>query len=149
MNRWIGAALAAVFIALAYTRWGWQGAVAGVTLVVFWLLLQFTRMLRVMRRAGEAPVGHVASAVMLQSQLRTGLTLLQLLPLTGSLGQRQHAPEGAERWRWADAGGAAVVVTLRGGRVTEWQFTRPEDAPPAEPAAAPAEPPQNGARAPR
>ena len=38
--------------------------------------------------AASAPVGQVASAVMLHSKLRSGLKLMELIPLTGSLGER-------------------------------------------------------------
>jgi hypothetical protein len=64
----MGAGVAAV--ALGYVQYGWPGVVLAVSGIVFWLLLQFTRALRAMRTAGGAPVGHVASAVMLQAGSR-------------------------------------------------------------------------------
>jgi len=115
---WFGWVLAAVAIALGYARFGWQGAVLGITVVVFWLLLQFSRAMRVMRQAGQSPVGHVDSAVMLSARLKPGLRLIDILALTRSLGERVAMDEGAdlERWRWTDSGGVRVVVTLRHGR---------------------------------
>jgi hypothetical protein len=44
--------------------------VLAVTVVVFWLLLQFSRALRVMRRPPARPVGTVPNAVMLHARLR-------------------------------------------------------------------------------
>jgi len=122
MNAAIGWALAALAVALGYVQWGWRGAVLGVTLTVFWLLLQFNRALRAMRQAAQAPVGRIDSAVMLHSKLKTGMRLVEILPLTRSLGQR--VSDSPEQWRWVDAGDDAVLVTLRDGRVSDWALQR-------------------------
>ncbi|HRI18749.1 MAG TPA: hypothetical protein PL196_09520, partial [Burkholderiaceae bacterium] len=91
------------------------------TLIVFWLLLQFSRALRALRKAAGAPVGHVDSAVMLHSKLRAGMTLPQVLALAGSLGERLPAADdqAEEAWRWRDPGGSDVTVNLRGGRLVD------------------------------
>ena len=127
MNPIVGWTLAVVCVVLAYRQWGWQGSALGVTLVVFWLLLQFSRALRALRKAGGAPVGSVPSAVMLHSRLREGMTLVQVLSLTGSLGERVTPPqEGAEEsWCWRDDGAVVVTVGLRSGRVRHWALHRP------------------------
>jgi hypothetical protein len=117
-----GWALAVLAIALGYAQWGWRGVVLALSVVVFWLLLQFSRALRVMRNASHAPVGHVASAVMLNAQLKHGLRLIDILPLTRSLGLR--VGDSPERFRWVDAGGDVVLVTLVHGRVTHWSLER-------------------------
>jgi hypothetical protein len=49
MNQWIGWLLALGAPALGYVQYGWRGALLGLTLVVFWLVLQFNRAVRVMR----------------------------------------------------------------------------------------------------
>jgi hypothetical protein len=92
-----GWALALAAVVLGWMQWGWQGVVAAVTFVVFWLLLQFSRALKVMRQASGAPVGRVASAVMVHARLRTGMRLLDILPVTRSLGEAASPA--------ADAGG--------------------------------------------
>jgi hypothetical protein len=56
----VGWSLAALGIAAGYVGWGWPGVVLGVTVVVFWLLLQFSRSLRVLKRAAANPVGHMS-----------------------------------------------------------------------------------------
>jgi len=97
---------------------------------VFWLLLQFSRSLRVLQRAGRAPVGHVDSALMLHSKLQAGMTLLQVLTLTRSLGQRLGQGEATEVWGWSDAGGASVRLELRGGKLQRWTLHRADEAAP-------------------
>lgn len=119
--------MAAALLA-GWFAYGWQGVVLAVTAIVFWLLLQLSRALRALRKAGGAPVGRVASAVMLHSRLREGMTLVQVLGSSGSLGERVDPPAaGAEEsWRWRDDGGASVTVNLRGGRCTHWNLARVE-----------------------
>jgi phosphatidylglycerophosphate synthase len=131
MNPIVGWGLAVVAIAVGYVAWGWQGVVLGVTVIVFWLLMQFSRSLRVLKRAGSAPVGHVDSAVMLHSKLRTGMTLMQVLALTRSLGTKFG--EVPERWGWADAGGARVGLTFDGGKLQSWELARDDAVAPGTP----------------
>ena len=136
MNPWIGWSLAAVATALAWYQMGWKGGVFAVSVIVFWLLLQFSRAVRAMKEAGAAPIGFVHSAVMLHARLKDGMTLLQVIGLTRSLGQRL-GEEGVqpERWRWADEGGASVTVELMGGKVRHWALDRPAGGEAADPGA--------------
>ena len=126
MNPIIGWALAALGIAAGYVGWGWRGVVLGFTVIVFWLLLQFSRSLRVLKKAAGAPVGHVDSAVMLHSKLKTGMTLSQVLPLTRSLGTRLN--DTPERWGWADPGGARISLQFERGKLQSWRLSRDEAA---------------------
>ena len=119
----IGWMLAALALVVGYLSYGWRGVVLAITIVVFWLLLQFTRALRAMRLAGAAPVGKVPSAVMLNARLKRGMTLVQVIGLTRSLGERV-SPEPAETWRWRDDGGAAVALTFERGRLVAWAMER-------------------------
>jgi Flp pilus assembly protein TadB len=118
--------LAVAAIAVGYVQWGWRGVLLGITVLVFWLLLQFSRALRAMRTAAAAPKGQVASAVMLHARLKSGLHLTDVLRLTGSLGEPVSAEP--EAYAWTDASGARVRVELRQGRVTAWALERPEGA---------------------
>jgi len=127
MNPILGWALAALLLVAAWQGYGIKGIALGVTLIVFWLILQFNRSLRVMRNAGSAPVGHVDSAVMLNAKLREGLQMLQVLALTKSLGRRVDSDR--EIYEWADEGGSKVVVTFTNGRCQRWQLERPADVP--------------------
>jgi hypothetical protein len=122
MNATIGWALAVAAVAVAWLQWGWPGVILAITVVVFWLLLQFSRSLRVLRMAGQAPVGRVPSAVMLHAKLKTGMRLIEILPITRSLGEA--AGNEPEAYVWRDDSGAAVRVELSGGRCTRWELLR-------------------------
>jgi hypothetical protein len=122
MNTSIAWGLAAAAIAAGYWGWGWPGVVLGVTVVVFWLLLQFSRSLRVLKNAGSAPVGRIDSAVMLHSQLQSGMRLMQVVQLTRSLGRK--VGDAPERWAWADTGGAMVTLAFEQGRLVSWDLAR-------------------------
>jgi len=126
MNPIIGWGLAVLGIAAGYVGWGWPGVLLGFTVLVFWLLLQFSRSLRVLKKAAGNPVGHVDSAVMLHSKLKTGMTLSQVLPLTRSLGTRLS--DTPERWGWADPGGARISLEFDGGKLQSWALARDEAA---------------------
>ena len=135
MNPVLGWGLAAVALAVGYASYGWPGVLLGVSVIVFWLLLQFSRSLRVMRDAGSRPVGSIANAVMLNAKLRTGMRLLDILPHTRSLGTK--LADDPETFAWTDGGGDRVVVELTGGRCTAFRLERaaPADGDAATPAA--------------
>src|SRR6059058_23526 len=123
MNPVLGWALAAILVAVGWQQYGWQGLVLAVSVVVFWLLLQFNRAVRVMKNASSAPVGHVDSAVMLHAKLKPGMTLMQVIGLTKSLGRKlSNEPE---RYEWLDESGTAVAVSFARGRTTTWELRRP------------------------
>ena len=120
MNPWIGVSLALAALIGGGLLLGWQGAVFATTGIIFWLLLQISRLMRVMKKAGAAPLGSVGNAVMLNSKLHAGMKLVDLIGLAGSLGVKQ-APE---TFVWRDAGGDAVEVVLRKGKLAEWRLIR-------------------------
>lgn len=126
MNAIMGWGLAVLAVAAGWWGYGWQGVVMAISVIVFWLLLQFSRALRAMKNAGSAPIGQVDSAVMLNAQLKPGMTLMRVITLTGSLGRR--VSETPEVWAWSDAYGASVALTLEAGKLTRWNLTRPSDA---------------------
>ncbi|HSW07080.1 hypothetical protein [Aquabacterium sp.] len=125
MSGILGWGLAVIGIAMGYAIWGWSGVAMAVSVIVFWLLLQFSRVMRVMRTAGQSPVGTVPSAVMMQAKMKPGMRLMDIILLTRSLGEKRA--EQPETWRWTDASGASVTVELAGGRCSAWRFERPGD----------------------
>lgn len=128
MNAALGWALAVAAVAVGYSVYGWAGVVLAFSVIVFWLLLQFSRALRVLRTAGSNPVGSVANAVMLNAKLQKGQRLPDVLKLTRSLGRRIGESETPETWAWADEAGDEVQVHLQGGSVTGWQLIRADQA---------------------
>ena len=128
MSATVGWALAVLAVALSWWAYRWPGVVLAVTVIVFWLLLQFSRTLRVLRMAGARPVGMVDSAVMLHARLRPGQRLLDILPLTRSLGRRLR--DEPETFEWADAGGDRVEVELMRGRLAACRLLRADPADP-------------------
>ncbi|MEO0003243.1 MAG: hypothetical protein RLZZ22_935 [Pseudomonadota bacterium] len=120
---WTGVA---ALLVLAHAQFGWPGvAFAGAGLVM-WLLLHFTRLMGVMRRAANRPVGHVDSAVMLNAKLRPDRPLMHVIAQTRALGERLSA-EGAqpEIYRWRDESGSSVRCEFEGGKLARWQLDRP------------------------
>ena len=119
--------LAALLVAVAgYRAYGWPGlALIGGGLVM-WVLLHFTRMLQVLKRAANQPVGHVSSAVMLHSRLSAGQSLLHVVALTRSLGLLASPKDTQpERFRWSDASQSSVLCVFQGGKLQSWELTRP------------------------
>ncbi|MES3013881.1 MAG: hypothetical protein V4750_09165 [Pseudomonadota bacterium] len=125
MNPVVGWALALAALVAGWFSYGWPGLALGFSVIVFWLLIQFNRSVRVMRDAGDAPIGYVPSAVMLHSKLRIGLPMLQIVKLTKSLGTRLS--ESPEVWAWADESGAEVRIVFDKGLCTSWTLNRPAE----------------------
>lgn len=136
MNATLGWALALLAFVAGYVGYGWRGVLLAFTVVAFWLLLQFSRSLRVLREAAGRPVGSVDNAVMLHSRLQAGMRLPQILKLTRSLGH-QRAEGGEEIFTWADAGGDSVQARLRDGRLAAWTLQRADASPAAGPSVQP------------
>jgi len=124
MNPVLGWAMALVALAAGWRGYGWPGLVLAFSVIVFWLLIQFNRSVKVMRNAAGSPIGHIDSAVMLHAKLRAGMPMIDVVTLTRSLG-RQVA-EQPETWAWADASGAQVEIVFERGRCKRWGLTRPD-----------------------
>ncbi len=113
-------------VALAYRSFGWAGVAAGVGALMMWLLLHFTRMMQVLRRAANRPIGYVDSAVMLNAKLKPGMTLLHVVAMTRSLGALQSDKDAQpEVFRWTDAGQSHVTCTFVGGKLANHALFRP------------------------
>ncbi len=128
MHQAASALLALGALLAGWFAYGWRGLVLAVTVIAFWLLLQFSRALRVLRAAANAPVGHVASAVMLHAKMRRGMRLPAVIGLTGSLGRK--VADAPETFAWRDASGDEVRCEFVAGRCTRWVLSRADAAPP-------------------
>ena len=125
MDAKLGWALAVLATAAGYWAYGWPGVALAGSVIVFWLLLQFSRAVRVMRLAANAPVGMVPSAVMLHSKLAAGMRLMKVITLTRSLGRKVR--DEPETFAWADESGAEVEIEFADGRCREWRLVRPTE----------------------
>ncbi len=133
MNPTLGWALAVAALAAGYMGYGWPGVLLALSVVVFWLLLQFSRTLQLMRKTAQRPIGTVGklgSVLMLQTRLQRGMRLADVMKLAGSFGkpltptEAAPAPTDTEVYAWADAGGDALHVTLVSGKVSGWELMR-------------------------
>ena len=125
-----------VAIALGAGAWragGWAGVALLASGLVLWFMLNYTRLLTIMKRAADRPIGYVGSAVMLNAKLKPRMALLHVLGLTRALGERL-SPEGTEPevYRWRDPGDSHVTAEFEGGRLARWRLERPAE--PAGPA---------------
>lgn len=116
----------AALVLLAWRGYGWPGVAVATGGIVMWLLLHVTRLMTVMKRATNRPIGFVDSAVMLNAKLKPGATLMHVIAMTRALGERL-TPEGEEpeQFRWTDASHSSVTAHFRGGRLQEWTLQRP------------------------
>lgn len=127
-----------VVVALAYRAYGWPGVAVAAGGLVMWVLLHFTRMMTVLRRAADRPIGHVDSAVMLNAKLRPGVTLLHVIAMTRALGVQQSDKDAQpESFRWTDEGGSHVTCEFLNGKLMRWALFRPPQDASATPAEAP------------
>ena len=111
---------------MGYRHYGWPGVALVGGGLIMWQLLHFTRMLQVLKRAANRPIGHVDSAVMLHARLRAGLPLLHVVAMTRSLGQLESPKDTQpERFRWTDTSGSTVLCVFHGGKLQSWDLQRP------------------------
>jgi len=116
-----------VFTIGAWQAFQWAGVALAAGGVVMWVLLHFTRMVTILKKAANRPIGYVASAVMLNAKLKKGATLMHVIAMTRSLGELLSEKDAQpEIFRWTDTGQSHVTCTFVGGKLTEWTLVRPE-----------------------
>ena len=133
-NKILGPLLVIVFTIVAWRQFGWAGIALAAGGVIMWILLHFTRLMTILKKAANRPIGHVASAVMLNAKLRKGMTLMHVIAMTKALGALQSPKdEQPEVFSWSDNGQSTVTCTFVGGKLQDWTLTRPtEEAPSAD-----------------
>ena len=142
----IGIPLAAVSgLAYGYYALEWKGLFLVLGGLVMWALLHFTRLVKVLERAANRPIGHVDSAVMLNAKLKPGVTLMHVVAMTQALGQQTSAKDAQpECFRWTDGSESYVDCEFIGGKLTKWALTRPAPDASAESATPPLSAPAPG-----
>jgi hypothetical protein len=128
--------LGVLLVAAAWRAGGWPGVALAAGGIVMWMLLHFTRLMKVLQGASARPVGWCDSAVMLNAKLRPGVNLLHVVALTRALGEQLSEKDAQpEVFRWTDGTASHVTCEFRGGKLAKWELVRP-----AEPAGEPAPP---------
>ena len=115
--------------ALAYRSYGWAGIAGIVTFLMFGILLHFTRLMTILKRAANRPIGHVDSAVMLNAKLKPGATLMHVVAMTRSLGLLKSVKDTQpEVFEWKDGSESFVTCTFAGGKLASHVLVRPQPA---------------------
>lgn len=114
-------------VLVGYASAGWSGVAAVVGGLVMWALLHFTRLMNVMKKAANRPMGYVGSAVMLNARLKPGVNLMHVMAMTQSLGERLSAENAQpEVYRWTDGTQSHVTCEFANGRLQKWTLERPQ-----------------------
>jgi hypothetical protein len=119
--------LALGLLAGAYVNYKWTGVALVASGLVTWALLHFSRMLQVLKRTADRPIGYVGSAVMLSAKLQKGVSLMNVIARTQALGELLTVKNAQpEVFRWTDGTKSHVTCTFLGGKLQSWALFRPE-----------------------
>ena len=111
----------------AWRQFGWAGIGLAAGGVLMWILLHFTRLMHILKKAADRPIGHVTSAVMLNAKLKPKVPLMHVIALTRSLGQLESDKDTQpEIYTWTDGTQSVVRCEFREGRLAHWELTRPQ-----------------------
>ena len=114
-------------VGFGFKSYGWAGVAAVGGGVLMWALLHFTRLMNVMKKAANRPMGYVGSAVMLNARLKPGVNLMHVMAMTQSLGERLSAENAQpEVYRWTDGTQSHVTCEFANGRLQKWTLERPQ-----------------------
>ena len=114
-------------VLVGYASAGWPGVAAVVGGLVMWALLHFTRLMNVMKKAANRPMGYVGSAVMLNARLKPGVNLMHVMAMQQSQGERLSAENAQpEVYRWTDGTRSHVTCEFANGRLQKWTLERPQ-----------------------
>jgi hypothetical protein len=127
LSKYLAPIALVLLMSWAWQSGGWEGIAMAVTGFVMWILLHFTNIMVVMRRARNNPIGYVASAVMFNAKLKEGMPHLSVIALSRSLGELQ-TPKGEdpEVFHWKDNNDNRVIATFVGGKLQSWELKRPK-----------------------
>jgi len=113
-------------LALSYAAWrsyGLQGLLLAVLMLSFWLMLHFTKLMRLLRTVAARPMGRVRDAAALHARLKPGMAMVDVIRLTLSLGQLRTPPDTEpEERHWADDTGQAAVCRFEHGRLVSFRL---------------------------
>ena len=128
----ITAFIVAAALVFAYNRFQWAGVAFVVSALVMWALMHFNRMMQVLKKAANRPIGYVGSAVMLNAKLQPSATLLNVVARTQALGELLSEKDvQPEIYRWTDGTQSHVTCEFLNGKLKKWTLVRPEQPEPA------------------
>ena len=106
--------LASALLLIAAHRYdGWGGVAIALGALVMWLLLHFTRMMQILKRAANRPIGFVDSA-------------MHVVAMTRALGElRSPRDSQPELFRWTDGTQSHVTCEFHDGKLKKWDLVRP------------------------
>ena len=115
-----------VLVIAAHRSAGWSGVAAVAGGIIMWVLLHFTRLMSIMKKASDRPIGYVGSAVMLNAKLKPKVPMVHVVAMTRSLGALQ-SPENQqpEFYRWTDGTRSHVTCEFHNGKLVKWVLERP------------------------
>ena len=115
-----------LLVAMSYRAYGLGGVAIALGGAVMWVLMHYTRLMQVLKRANNNPIGYVGSAVMLNARLAEGVNLMHVVAMTRSLGALQ-SPENQqpEFYRWTDGTRSHVTCEFHNGKLVKWVLERP------------------------
>lgn len=128
----------ALAAALAYAAWrsySWPGLILALLMLSFWVLLHFTKLMRLLRTVADRPMGRVRDAGALAKRLKPGMPLVDVMRLTLSIGALRSAPDTDPEVRtWSDDTGQTAVCHFEQGRLVSFRVDtalqpEPPDAP--------------------
>ncbi|MEX1167409.1 MAG: glycerate kinase [Hydrogenophaga sp.] len=145
LQRWLFPALAAALAYAAWRSYGWPGLILAVLMLSFWLMLHFTKLMRLLRTVADRPMGRVSDANALAQRLKQGMPLVDVMRMTLSIGLLRSSPNTDPEVRsWSDEAGRTAVCTFEHGRLVSFRLEAEgaEDQPTAalNPTPAPADP---------
>ncbi len=116
----------AMAVALSYAAWrsyGVPGLLLAVLMLSFWLLLHFTKLMRLLRTVAARPMGRTSDAEALRTRLKPGMAMVDVIRLTLSIGQLRTPPDTEpEERHWLDDTGQAVVCRFEHGRLVSFRL---------------------------
>lgn len=126
--------LPALVLALCYVGWrtyGWPGLLLALLMSCFWVLLHFTKLLRLLRAAAGRPVGAVADVRALQGRVRPGMPMHEVIRQAACLGKRDDSSlsDTTETFVWHDIQGRTLHLRFHHGRL---QRIERQDVPPGD-----------------
>jgi len=112
----------ALVLALSYAGWksyGWQGLLLALLMSSFWVLLHFTKLMRLLRAAANRPLGAVDDVRVLQGRLKLGMPMHEVVRQSACLGKREAgASDGtSEDFVWHDPQGRTLHLRFDHGRL--------------------------------